>query len=551
MPDPEWMPDAQRASEPGWTPVGQGTSDGQGTSGGQGTSDGQRMPEAGAGAQSWVGFGRGVLRRLVVVGVCVAVSLAMVVAVQRPDRPGGSAQGSMSQADGGTVRSSSRTQTLAQSKSVEEKGESESEGSIASGNQVPARPEAAIGGLLEARATAIRHGDRAAWLATVAPASDARVTRFRAAQGRVFDQVRSLRPASWAYQVAGGYPVAPDRRAELGGVAWLAEVHLDYQLTPGGPTVGRQQFLTIVRRAGAWLIADDTDGATSRDIWDLGPIAHAVSARCLVIGASARRAQVEQFAAECGRSAEVVDRAWGQSWPRRTVLTVPGNLAQLGFLLGRSGAGSGIGADAQSDSGADAGSGTGGDAGSSGGSVDTAGLEKTAAVTIGPAEGPSDTVLINGAAFDELSDVGRRVVLTHELVHVATRATGSRSAPTWLAEGYADDIAYAGTGLSPKQVAGAALEAVEAGAMPSALPAPDDFNAAGDQAAAAYGLAWVAAGLIADQAGDTQRMQAFYQQAAAPDAGPAQLDAALAKIGLGGTSSFIKIWQARLRQLTS
>jgi hypothetical protein len=338
----------------------------------------------------------------------------------------------------------------------------------------------------------------------------------------LFDRVRSLRPASWKYRVAGGYRVPAARQADLGPGAWLADVRLDYQLTAGGPTVERQQFLTIVRRAGAWLIAADTDGATGRDLWDLGPIVHAVSARCLVIGASARRAQVEQFAAECGRSARTVDRAWGRTWHRVTVLTVPDTLTQLAVLLGRSSPPTGTA---------------------------TAGLEKTAAVTVGPTAGPADTVLINGAAFEELSPVGRRVVLTHELVHVATRATGSRSAPTWLAEGYADYVAYAGTGLLPRQVAGEALDAVHAGEMPSALPEPDDFNAASDHAAVAYGLAWVAATLVADKAGDAQRMQAFYQQAAAPGAGPEQLDTALTTVGLGGTASFVKIWQARLRQL--
>jgi hypothetical protein len=277
-----------------------------------------------------------------------------------------------------------------------------------------------------------------------------------------------------------------------------------------------------VQGGGGWLIADDTDGQTGRDLWDLGPVVRAGSARCLVIGAGARRAQVEQFAAECAGPARTVDRAWGRSWPRRTVLTVPGTVAQLAVLLGRS---------------------------SAGGVEDTAGLEKTAAVTIGPSDGAADTVLINGTAFDDLSAVGRRVVLTHELVHVATRATGSRSAPTWLVEGYADYVAYADTGLTPQQVAGEALDEVRAGRVPASLPAADDFNAAGDRAPAAYGLAWVAASLIADRAGDAQRMRVFYRRAAASDAGAAGLDRAFAGVGLGGTELFVTIWQTRLRQL--
>jgi len=461
-----------------------------------------------------------------VIGICLCVALA-TVAVQRSVGSGSSDGSSTAVADRASqdLRSGSRVPPLDDSKTVDSTSDSAADvapGGADSGNQVPARPADAIDGLLDARAAAIRTGDRTAWLAGLAPASDARVGRFRTAQGQVFDRVRSLRPVSWSYQVGGGYPLSAKRRDALGGVAWLADVQLRYQLTAGGPTVQRQQFLTMVRRTGGgWLIADDTDGSTGRDVWDLGPIAHAVSARCLVVGSRARRVQVEQFAAECGRSATIVDGAWGRSWPRRTVLTVPNTLSQLAVLLGRSGAN------------------------------DTVGLEKTAAVTIGPSDGAADTVLINGAAFDELSALGRRVVLTHELVHVATRATGSRSAPTWLSEGYADYVGYADSGLSPREVAGEALDAVNAGRVPSALPAADDFNAAGDQAATAYGLAWVAAGVIANKAGGKNRMQAFYRQAAAPGAGAAGLDAALADIGLGGTTAFVKVWQARLRQLAT
>lgn len=416
---------------------------------------------------------------------------------------------------------------------------------------MPADPAAALDRLLDARAAAIRDGDRDAWLAGLDPvpgtdaATGARAERFRRAQEALFDRVRSLRPASWSYQVAGGYALPAARRVALGGTGWLADVELDYRLAAGGPLVQRQQFLTVVPEGTGWRIADDTDGATGRDVWDLGPITHQASARCLVVGASARRAQVAQLARECGRSAGTVDGAWGRSWPRRTVLTVPGTLTQLAVLLGRTtDASDGTGGTGSGGAGA---GGTG--AGGGSGAVDTAGLAETAAVTIGPADGAASGVLINGAAFDELSATGRRVVLTHELVHVATRATGSASAPVWLAEGYADHVAYAGSGLSARQVAGEALDAVRAGRVPGVLPAPDDFDAAGDGAATAYGLSWVAVGVIAGRAGSAPKLKAFYQRAAAPGTG--SLGAALAGVGLGGTPALVGVWQARLRQLAA
>jgi hypothetical protein len=227
-----------------------------------------------------------------------------------------------------------------------------------------------------------------------------------------------------------------------------------------------------------------------------------------------------------------VDAAWGSAWYRRTVLTVPENLRQFAVLLGRGGAGAGRGLTTDA----------------------TAGLARTAAVTIGPADGAADGVLINGAAFDQLSATGRRVVLTHELVHVATRATGSRYAPTWLEEGFADYVAYQGSGLSAQQVAGDALDAVRANRMPTELPGTDDFNAASGAAAAAYGESWVAVGLIAEHfdpgSARVRGMKAFYQQAAGSSGGrDAAVDQALARIGLGGTEAFIPVWQARLTHL--
>jgi hypothetical protein len=390
----------------------------------------------------------------------------------------------------------------------------------AQGNQVPAHPSDAIDDLLAARSSAVRTGDRAGWLAGLLPddATGASAA-FTAAQRTLFDRVRAVRPLEWTYQVAGGSPLSQNRRAALGGTAWLADVRLDYRLTSGGPRVRRQQYLTIVGRGDRWWIAADSDGPTARDVWDLGPVVRAAGGRCLVVGARSRDRQVRQMAAECDRPAARVDGAWGRSWPRRTVLTVPATLRQLAVLLGRRNG------------------------------RQTDGLSGTAAVTIGPADGAADGVLVNGAAFDQLSTLGRRVVLTHEFVHVATRATGSRFAPTWLSEGFADYVAYRGTGLTTAQVAGAAIDAVRAGHVPSRLPRQGDFDAASAGAETAYDESWVAVGLIAARAAGDGEMKRFYQRAATSDDDPGALDAALAAAGLRDVRSFTAVWQARLRQI--
>lgn len=488
-----------------------------------------------------------VRRRLLVIVICLAVALATAFVVDRSAAsrgagPGGtqvtgiaerSAPGDPSTtstpgAATGTARGDATTAGgPAGSGDAPATGTGSAGGSGQEGGQVPARPSNEIHGLLDARAAAILERDRAGWLGALDPAPGAAADRFRAVQAQVFDRVVGIRPVSWGYQVAGGSPLPPARRAALGGAAWLADVQLTYQLAPDTPRVRRQQFLTVVRRDGRWLLAADTDGPTGRDLWDVAAVHRAQAGRCLVVGAAERRSLIDQVAAECGRSAALVDAAWGTAWPRRTVLCVPASVGQLAVLLGRA-------------SSTDPGSGPAGDA---------TGLERTAAVTVGPGDGPADQVVLNGEAFTALSSLGRRVVLTHELVHVATRATGSRSAPTWLAEGYADHVAYAGSGLTPQQVAGEALAAVRAGRLPAALPDPADFDATGGAAEEAYGGSWVAVGVIADRVGGTRGLRTFYREAAEPGAGAAGLQRAIAGAGLRDRAALVRAWRARLSAL--
>jgi hypothetical protein len=128
-------------------------------------------------------------------------------------------------------------------------------------------------------------------------------------------------------------------------------------------------------------------------------------------------------------------------------------------------------------------------------------------------------------------------------------ATGSRYAPTWLSEGFADQVAYRGSGLSTGQIAGALIAAVRSGHVPSKLPTPADFDAATSGAETAYDGSWVALGVIAGRAGSTAELRRFYQRAAASPHNPHALDAALAAVGLGDVRSFTRVWQARLRTI--
>ncbi|WP_182875778.1 hypothetical protein [Microbispora sp. H10670] len=95
-----------------------------------------------------------------------------------------------------------------------------------------------------------------------------------------------------------------------------------------------------------------------------------------------------------------------------------------------------------------------------------------------------DRVIVQPAAFARLSAIGRQVVVTHELTHVA--ASGPRAVPMWLLEGFADYVGYLDSGLpvhvvaaelaaelaaDPRAGGGAGAEgAPQAGAEPGAAP---------------------------------------------------------------------------------
>lgn len=96
-------------------------------------------------------------------------------------------------------------------------------------------------------------------------------------------------------------------------------------------------------------------------------------------------------------------------------------------------------------------------------------------------------VLAPGAAA--MSEEALRIVLTHELFHLAARAETALDAPRWLTEGVADFVARPPDPLPD----GAALSA--------ALPTDAELDVAGPGRSAGYDRAWWFARFVADSFG--------------------------------------------------
>ena len=388
--------------------------------------------------------------------------------------------------------------------------------------------------LLADRGRAMLARDREAWLATVDPASD----DFAARQAAVFDNLAQVPLEVWRYEFAGEGPgLSAERQAALGPEAWVARIVLVYRLADADQAdVRREAYLTLARSGEDWLVVGDTDGTSSTELWDLGPVQVIRGSRSLVLG-TADVGTLEQYSAEVDRAAEGVDEVWGDEWPRTVVVQVPRDQSEMARLLLRK---------------------------------DEVGLEQIAAVTTGELgldqPGTSaDRVIVNPAGFAQLGPLGREVVLTHEITHVATRATTTSDVPIWLSEGFADYVAYADTGLSRDVVAADVLDLVREGNGPTALPTGSDFDPAVTDIAAAYSGSWLAAELIARTYSE-EALVAFYRAVAggftagstpssnavdpsAPSASPSVVQVAFTQVLGTDQAAFEKSWVQYLGDL--
>ncbi|UQX00800.1 hypothetical protein [Streptomyces sp. RerS4] len=219
------------------------------------------------------------------------------------------------------------------------------------------------------------------------------------------------------------------------------------------------------------------------------------------------------LAAEADRAVPAVGAAWPGAWARRVVVLAPASLDAMARLLGRP-------------------------------AEEYRGLGAVTTGRVGTGPAPADRVVINPEGYAQLSAEGRRVVLTHEVTHVATRAATTAETPQWLSEGFADWAAYRSGGPGPAPAAPTLARAVRAGQVPATLPPDADFAFGGDPQATAraYEGAWLACRLIADRWGEEALVRLYTE--AGHEALPVALDRAL---GID-RDELTRSWQRALRE---
>lgn len=378
---------------------------------------------------------------------------------------------------------------------------------------------ASVGGaVLQKMAAAVQADSRAAFLATIDPKS----TAFRTSARTIFANLDKLPIATFQLRYVSDDPAAltPDRQAVLGGTeSWLAQVEVSWQLSGYDAKPARETLpVTFVTRDGTTYAASFSErfvAGQRRPIWSLGPIAVARGDHSLVISLTSS-SDARSYVAVSDRAVESATKVWGRNWQRKVVVYLPAKQTQMEFLLGAA--------------------------------PNT--YTQIAAVTMAeldvPQAGAPVRIVANPKLFDELGRQGRRIVLTHETTHVASTATAS-PVPLWLAEGFADYVAFTAVPVQDESAAKELFKAIRAGKVPAALPAPEAFAASSAELPQAYESAWLACRLIAEREGQSKLVK-FYRTVHASRSSTGLADAFRSVLGMT-EQEFVVEWQQYLKRL--
>jgi hypothetical protein len=207
---------------------------------------------------------------------------------------------------------------------------------------VPSQPtQLAVQQVLDARATAVKNGERAAFLATVDPGAPA---SFRAAQSRQFDGLLSVPLASYSLTArlddTGDLAAAAGLSARYGGApVYLPETRLRFRFLDYDDREDVESlFLTFVQRAGRWYIGGDDDLAslgllTARFIWDQGPVRVNPTPHFVVVSHPEDAARADALATIAEDAMTALNARWDQPWYQRIPLVLPHSIDELAALL--------------------------------------------------------------------------------------------------------------------------------------------------------------------------------------------------------------------------
>jgi hypothetical protein len=401
------------------------------------------------------------------------------------------------------------------------------------GAATPARPSddadesrtEAITDVLARRAQAVRDHDERAFLATVDPAAD---KIFVYNQRQLFRNLAKVPFSTWAYQLHADDTLdvgdLPDDVSAGADELWAPAVDLRYALRGGDVTpTNRAMGYLFARHDGAWYLRSDNAldklGRRSwRGPWDFGPCVVTATRYGIVLSHPGNEQMVERLARELDPSVRAVGEIWPTSWSERVVLLLPDSAGEMKTLVGPDFPVNSVVAVAVADR------------------VDNASRTVT-----------GQRVVLSPNGVRALSIPSLRVVLRHEMTHLAARADTVDGSPTWLLEGFADYVGYRDSGVTLEEGAPDLAKQVRESGPPTSLPEDRAFRTSGADLDQAYQQSWSLARFVADRWGEPRLVKLYRTLAAVGPASARRTDDLLREVLGVDRAKLVGDWQGYLR----
>lgn len=283
----------------------------------------------------------------------------------------------------------------------------------AGANAGTASEAAAIQRMLDGRARAFDQGDRQAFLASVLPEAQ----DFTTAQGQWFDRARMLAIVNLSLRLRldrYGELTRKKDKDQYGDSVVVAVVQLRYELRDYSAAPWLDELIwTLVERDDDWFVASDTAlddlGLYSdRQLWDFGDVTQATSENFIVFAHPRDSELASEILDAAGATLAEVDRVWKRPWLKRVPIFVATDRSELERLLSAT--------------------------------FDVTNFVAFAVHSVDVENGYEATgnrIIINRANFARHSAGSRKSVLSHEMLHFATRESTGPFVPVWVEEGLA------------------------------------------------------------------------------------------------------------------
>jgi hypothetical protein len=398
--------------------------------------------------------------------------------------------------------------------------------------------------LLRRRAAAVVAGDESAYAATVADGSTAsgrrqldafgaaralRVSRLEVGEP-VVDLVESV-PGADAAPSATQVPARPTvgstgtSAGTAGPLRATAQVDVHYRVDDldRGDRVARLGYDLVRTEAGWQVEAERPVGAGATAPWVAMPTLRVRRGEHAVVAGTVPTTRLAEHAAVVDRDVPTLRGQWPGT-PSRVLVLAPSTTEEADALLGRA-AGSGA--------------------------------APVAATTEGPlgkaGTATGDRIVLDPTAYGRLTASGRDVVLTHELAHVAVRATVPGRPAAWLAEGYADHVGYGRADVSTARLVAPLVTAMRTGHGPRHLPTASDLQPASGDIEVPYLAGWQAVELIAHDHGEAALRRVVRAGASTGSDADAEAatDAALVSVLDTTRAELTDAWLTRLGRLAT